>query len=209
MTGEAPLAEKSATKGEQTRAGIIDAAQALFVERGYHGTSMRQIAERAGLALGGIYNHFQSKEDLFVAVIDAYHPYHDIIPIILTSSGETAEEYLRNVGLSVLESLKDRPRLLNLVLIELVEFEGRHIPILVRKVVPLFAEALGKVQRYRSALRPLPLPLIIRTFVGLFFSHHVIELLIQNVPMADPTIDWVDGIVDIYLHGVLQPSSEA
>jgi AcrR family transcriptional regulator len=43
-----------ATKGERTRRQVIQAAQRLFVERGYHGTSMRQIAQEAGLALGGI-----------------------------------------------------------------------------------------------------------------------------------------------------------
>jgi len=48
------------TKGETTRLTIEDAAVELFMEHGYHATSMRQIAERAGLALGGIYNHFAS-----------------------------------------------------------------------------------------------------------------------------------------------------
>ena len=42
------------TKGEVTRLAVEDAAMGLFLEQGYHATSMRQIAERAGLALGGI-----------------------------------------------------------------------------------------------------------------------------------------------------------
>ena len=41
-------------KGEVTRLAIEDAALSLFMEQGYHATSMRQIAERAELALGGI-----------------------------------------------------------------------------------------------------------------------------------------------------------
>jgi hypothetical protein len=45
------------------------------MEQGYHATSMRQIAERADLALGGIYNHFASKEDIFEAIIMDKHPY--------------------------------------------------------------------------------------------------------------------------------------
>ena len=60
-------AAKPATKGERTRAVLLDAAKRLFVSNGYHGTSMRQIADEAGLALGGIYNHFGNKEDIFVA----------------------------------------------------------------------------------------------------------------------------------------------
>jgi len=55
-------------KGEATQARILDTAHALFMEQGYHGTSMRQIAERARITLGGIYNHFASKEAIWEAV---------------------------------------------------------------------------------------------------------------------------------------------
>ena len=57
------------TKGDVTRLAIEDAAIELFLEQGYHATSMRQIAEQAGLALGGIYNHFKSKDDIFQGII--------------------------------------------------------------------------------------------------------------------------------------------
>ena len=52
------------TKGERTRQTIEEAAYELFLENGYSATSMRQIAERAELALGGIYNHFSGKEEI-------------------------------------------------------------------------------------------------------------------------------------------------
>ncbi len=42
------------SKGELTRASILEGAYQLFLQQGYHGTSMRQIAEEAGIALGGI-----------------------------------------------------------------------------------------------------------------------------------------------------------
>ena len=77
------MAEETQTKGETTRLAIEDAAVNLFMEHGYHGTSMRQIAERAGLALGGIYNHFSSKEEIFEGIIVDKHPYKKILPLIL------------------------------------------------------------------------------------------------------------------------------
>lgn len=49
---------------------IVQAAAALFVERGYLATSMRDIAERVGLLGGSLYHHVRSKEELFVAVHD-------------------------------------------------------------------------------------------------------------------------------------------
>jgi AcrR family transcriptional regulator len=57
------------------------------MEQGYHATSMRQIADRAGLALGGIYNHFKSKDEIFEAIIVDKHPYKKILPIILERRG--------------------------------------------------------------------------------------------------------------------------
>ena len=57
-------------KGELTRSAIVEAAHQLFTTQGYHGTSMRQIANNAGIALGGIYNHFANKEILYCAVLD-------------------------------------------------------------------------------------------------------------------------------------------
>jgi TetR/AcrR family transcriptional regulator, cholesterol catabolism regulator len=47
---------------------ILEAAAQLFVERGYGGTSMRDIAARAGLLPGSVYHHYAAKEDLFLAV---------------------------------------------------------------------------------------------------------------------------------------------
>lgn len=47
-----------------TRTNILHAALDMFAERGYHGTTVPQVAERAGVATGSIYSHFLSKEEL-------------------------------------------------------------------------------------------------------------------------------------------------
>jgi AcrR family transcriptional regulator len=73
------------TKGETTRMAIQDAALDLFLQQGFHATSMRQIADKAGLALGGIYNHFSSKDEIFAAIVMDKHPYKQIVPIILAA----------------------------------------------------------------------------------------------------------------------------
>ena len=95
------MPEENLTKGERTRQVIIEAAYALFLEQGYAATSMRQIAERTGLALGGIYNHFASKEAIFSDLIIAKHPFHEILPLLLVAPGETVEEFVRNAAKSM------------------------------------------------------------------------------------------------------------
>jgi AcrR family transcriptional regulator len=53
---------------QRTRNALLDAAQEVFVRRGFDGASLDEIAETAGYTRGAIYKHFDSKEDLFYAV---------------------------------------------------------------------------------------------------------------------------------------------
>jgi AcrR family transcriptional regulator len=54
-----------------TRDRLLAAAQQLIEEGGYAAASVAQVAERAGVAAGTLYRHFESKEDLFVEVFRA------------------------------------------------------------------------------------------------------------------------------------------
>ena len=90
------MSEANFHRGEHTRTEIIRAAHNLFIKQGYHGTSMRQIASQADIALGGLYNHFEGKEDVFRAVFLEYHPYHEVVPALLAAKGETVEQFVRN-----------------------------------------------------------------------------------------------------------------
>ena len=55
---------------EDTRRGLLDAARALFTERGYQATATEEIVHRAGLTRGALYHHFRDKADLFESVFD-------------------------------------------------------------------------------------------------------------------------------------------
>ena len=57
-----------AERREQTRQELLTAAEACFVTRGFHATSVDQVAERAGYTKGAVYSNFAAKEDLFFAV---------------------------------------------------------------------------------------------------------------------------------------------
>jgi AcrR family transcriptional regulator len=64
------------TKGEQTRAAILETALRMFAERGYEQTTMRAIAEGAGVSLGNAYYYFKSKEHLIQAFYQRSHEDH-------------------------------------------------------------------------------------------------------------------------------------
>lgn len=55
---------------ERTREELISAAEKLFVARGFHATSVDEIAWEAGYTKGAVYSNFESKEDLFFAVYE-------------------------------------------------------------------------------------------------------------------------------------------
>jgi AcrR family transcriptional regulator len=62
------LSPSQAERTEATRAALIDAARALFAERGYAAVPAEEIVRAAGVTRGALYHHFQDKKDLFRAV---------------------------------------------------------------------------------------------------------------------------------------------
>ncbi|MGZ4201393.1 MAG: TetR/AcrR family transcriptional regulator [Thermoleophilaceae bacterium] len=60
-----------AERTERNRSLVLDAARRVFMERGYHAATLEQIAEAAGFSKGVVYSQFESKADLFLALLDA------------------------------------------------------------------------------------------------------------------------------------------
>ena len=202
------MQKEKQTKGEVTRLAIEDAAFTLFMDQGYHATSMRQIADQAGLALGGIYNHFSSKEDIFAAIIIDKHPYKQILPVVLAAKGDTAEKFIRNAARALVTELGNRPELLKLFFIELVEFNGKHMSRMISEIIPKVLPLFEQLIRVRKSLRKIPPPILLRSFLGMFFSFYFTELILKGsvVDKLMPKNSF-DLFVDIYLHGVIKETS--
>ncbi len=81
-------------KGYTTRQLIINKAAILFTRNGYNHTSLSQILQATGLAKGGFYFHFKSKEELGFAVIQLLEEYwrKELLPKMC--KGKTAREKL-------------------------------------------------------------------------------------------------------------------
>jgi AcrR family transcriptional regulator len=202
-----PKKEKP-TKGEVTRLVIEEAAIALFMEQGYHATSMRQIAEQSELALGGIYNHFSSKEELFEGIIIDKHPYRVILPAILEAEGETLEGFFKNAFRIITSELSERPEFVNLMLIELVEFKGKHGSVMLREIAPKILPIFERVIKGRKGLRVTNPAVLMRSFIGLVVSFLITEMVISNSVISKLMPKNIsDAYVDIFLHGILKESA--
>ncbi|MBN2500571.1 MAG: TetR/AcrR family transcriptional regulator [Anaerolineales bacterium] len=198
------MSDPTPTKGEQTRTDITAAAHDLFITQGYHGTSMRQIAQQAGIALGGIYNHFNSKEDIFEAVFIENHPFLEMLPAIEAAQGETVEALVRDAADLMVATMRRRTDFLNLMFIEIVEFKSVHANQLFQHMFP---RGLGIVQRFATVegqLRPIPAPMLVRAFIGLFFSYQLAEIIFGTSAPPDFSENAMQHYVDIFLHGILE-----
>lgn len=80
---------------------ILDAAAHLFTEQGYESTSMEAIAARAGTSIGSVYQFFEKKQDLFLAL--AHRALEDVRAVAEELTGPVAEglEWRQLVELSV------------------------------------------------------------------------------------------------------------
>ena len=75
MNAATAIEPQRTKRGETSRAAIFNAALELFQERGYEATTMRVIADRAGVSLGSSYHYFPSKEHL---VLEFYRHTHEL-----------------------------------------------------------------------------------------------------------------------------------
>ena len=203
---EWPMVEKmSITKKERTKQAIEHAAYDLFMEQGFTATSMRQIAERAGLALGGIYNHYEGKEEIFRAIIKERHPFKRILPVVSSAKGDTPEEFVHNAAEALVKGLGNRPEFLKLMFIEIVEFNSKHISLIVREIAPQLLPVFERLVKHHKSLRSIPPAVLLRSFLGMFFSFYVTDMFIQGsiISKIMPKNSF-DLFVNIYLHGILK-----
>ena len=195
------------TKGETTRLAIEDAAAELFLEQGYHATSMRQIAKRSKLALGGIYNHFTHKEEIFEAIVLDKHPYRKILPLVLEAQGEDIETFLQNAVKITLKELGSEPLYMKLMFIEFVEFNGKHGALMLSEIAPKVLPVFEKIMKGRKELRVTNPALLMRSFFGMVISYVITEMLVSKSVIGKlMPKDAASAYTDIFLHGVLKES---
>lgn len=78
-----------------TRQRILERATGLFAEKGYAGTYVREIVEKAGVSKPALYYYFQSKEGLFYAILEwATQAQRDILNEVLEASGTALDRFI-------------------------------------------------------------------------------------------------------------------
>ena len=91
-------------KRARTRARLLAAARAVILEKGYERTTLQDVAARAGMTSGAIYGNFKNREDLFIALADAY--WAPVKPLIKPDS--TFAEKMRAMAEATVAALPER-----------------------------------------------------------------------------------------------------
>jgi len=198
------MPEPFSTRGEENRDRILQAAYTLFIQKGFAATSVREIARGAGLTVGGVYAHFTGKEMIWEEVFDRYHPYHEILPLLLEAEGDTCAEVFRNAAERIVGELEKREDLFNLMFIELVEFNGKHLEQVALKALPMLTQIGMKFGRCHGRYREIAPLNLARAFAGLFFSLVVTDRFFPSFVRGQINREKArEEFVNIFLFGIL------
>jgi AcrR family transcriptional regulator len=187
----------------RSRQQIVAASHRLFLEQGFHGTTMRQIARESGMALGSLYNHFIDKDDLFKAVFEAYNPYPLLLLALENSQGVTPGDLARTAARRLVTQLNARPDLVKLVFIDVVEFQGQHLREAYPQVAPGMQRFAQRLRRDPEATRAFSEDGLLRAFFGLFYTFHMTEMLLGKPADPESQSAALQELIEIYLHGIL------
>ena len=91
-------------KRDRTRAKLLEAARALVREKGYSRTTLEAVARRAGMTTGAIYGNFRNRDELFIALGQAY--WAPVKPRV--KPGATFADVMRAVAEATLEAIPER-----------------------------------------------------------------------------------------------------
>lgn len=127
---------------QEKKSKIEEAASDLFIKQGFHATSIREIAKRANVSLGNLYNYYPTKEAIFESIINSYQGLiDDKLREMLESLDEPLEPVnLKKMGVMVGELVDEHSDFWLLMYVDVLEFRNRHF----RKMFDRLSERFGK-----------------------------------------------------------------
>ncbi len=190
---------------------ILDAAEILFAEKGFDAVSMSAIARLAKTSKPNIYHHFNSKNDLYLAVMhDAAHRSAALLDALAQAPG-TFRQRLEAFSVGHLDNILQHKRSTQLILREALSGGSQRGRDIAKHVVgESFARLVAMVRQgqredeFRSDIDPALAAFMIVASNLFFFQASPV---LQHVPEAGFTDDanaYSNGVMDILFNGVLR-----
>ena len=196
---------------ERRKGRIEDAAKQLFIRQGFHATSMRNIAARAGTSLGNLYNYYPTKEAIIGSIISKYQ---QVVDDRLRSMFDEIEDPLNPDDLKrfarlVKQMVNEHHEFWLLMYIDVLEFENQHFrkmfENLAQKLRHRFAKPFAELKR-SGALHDGVDPAIGFTAAYMqFFNYFIVEKLFGgNLHLGISDEQAINSLTDIYSRGILR-----
>lgn len=192
-------------RGDVKSEQIRSTATELFLRRGYDGVSVDEIVRAVGGSKTNLYNHFQNKEGLFVAIVKGLC--EDLLASFVTIdvSALGVEDGLRSLGLALLDVLLQDQ---HLAFQRLIIAETGRFPALGRawfesgpeKSRSIIAQFIEKQQR-AGRLRPSDPHRAATLFHDIITFDLLLRAMLGDKPGEDEIRYRVDAAIDAFLHG--------
>ncbi|NET44725.1 TetR/AcrR family transcriptional regulator [Okeania sp. SIO2B3] len=189
----------------QTRTKILQAAQKLFAKSGYDGTTIRDLAKKAGVAEGTLFRHFTNKKAILIEL--ATQGWVEILTDLLTELSEMSS--YKAVAQVMRRRMLNMSR--NADMMKVCFLEAQFHPELRDKIqseviekMTDVAEAFFATAMERGVYRQMNPKLVARVFLGMFaiagFSQ---KTLLEPDASPQAMQEMAEGLADIFLNGVL------
>jgi AcrR family transcriptional regulator len=190
---------------EKRRDELVEAALALWAERGYDGTSVEAIARRAGLSKGSFYVYFPSKLALLEQVVRRHSLQLPLERTLGELQGAPLEEVVPRLARAIWRHFRDRRPLMTVLLREMpshLELARHFVEVVVLPVNRLFAAYLEtRLGEERS--RELDLLIAGRGLIGMLLVNFLLQEVLGGGKLVDiPDEKLLQTVGEVFLHGV-------
>lgn len=193
-----------------TRSRILQAAQRLFAQKGYNGTTTRDLAQTAGVAEGTLFRHFANKKAILVEL--ATNGWVEILTDLLTELSEMGSykavaQVMRRRMLNIHKNA-DMMRVCFLEAQFHPELRDRIQEEVIGKMTDV-AEAFFETAMEKGIYRPMNPRLVAHVFLGMFaVAGFTQNTMLEKDASPKEMQEMAEGLADIFLNGVLDKSEE-
>lgn len=186
---------------------ILAAAREIFGEKGYHSTTSEEIAKKAGVGKGTIYQYFESKQDIFLQMHMQYLKQYSENVVALIQENSTFEENLRRIIRYHLDNLQDLIQfgvqfMSRMQTDETKCTENHAVMEEVKKQLGVKQYKLFDVAKERGEIIDVNPQLLITCFSGMFVG--IAHMVGMRELSAEEKQQMEESLIQIVLHGLAQ-----
>ncbi len=177
-----------------TRDRVLQVAQVLFAERGYRGTSLRDIAKRIGIKAPSLLHHFPSKQQLYLAVLDKMFESLEDAANAVAWGRESRQERMRQAVGDTIDFIASHPDFVRIMWKEMADESGVGRQVLKRRLPPLFSTAVNFIFRgqrdgeFRTEVDPLHFMWSLNSITIGYFTTAAMIRRLWNMNLLEPAM---------------------